>query len=704
MTKRADVPDSAREEPRRRPASGARRKAISIDLRPRVDRRRSLVVIGNGMVSQRFCERAVELGLTRTHRIVVFGEEPLPAYNRVELSGMLAGRDAASLIIKPALWYADADIDLRLGERVVAIDRARRLLTTQLGDELSYDELVFATGSAVAAPHIPGIEQRGVLSYRTAEDARRIHARARALARERARVVVIGSGLLGLETGQALAELGCAVTFVEAAPHLLPRQLDPLSARVVQGLLQSAGFELYVGRAVERVLLTSEVRPHLARAAGGGVEVPDTRLRVVLAGGTALDCGMVVLAVGVRPRDELARAAGVACPAPGGIAIDSALMTSDPHVFAIGECARHAGRCPGLVAPGYAMAEVLAERFAGSNVTFTGHEPSTRLEVARRSIVVMGDAKESGDDVKTVAVGERYRRLVLRDGCLIGATAIGQGEDLTHLQEAIVLRTKLRRRDLRLLARGDDPWRGLRFPEGAGMPDTAIACECMGVTFGALRRARTEGYCSLDQLCARTGAGSGCGSCRARVASIAEQGSFSLGACCERCLAVLSLLALVAVPAAVALGPVAVAPSLLSPSRLEWLLGDHLAREVSGYALAFFSLAAAVSIAIAKRRAAGTQRGTPRARAWHALLGVLCLAGIAAHTGLRPGSGLDLALLVCVLALIVVGAAAGLSVASGIGSSKGAVATKRLGLRLHVWIAWPAPVLLVGHVVKSYYF
>lgn len=707
MTKRADVPDSAREDTRRRQPSGARRKAVSLDPHALSDPRRWLVVIGNGMVSQRFCERAVELGLARTHRIVVFGEEALPAYNRVELTRVLGGREATSLIIKPVRWYAESDIDLRLGERVVAIDRARRLLTTQLGEEQPYDELVFATGSYASAPNIPGTNQRGVLCYRTLADAQRIGARARVLARERARVVVIGSGLLGLETGQALAELGCAVTFVEAAPHLLPRQLDPTSAGIVALLLRSAGFELCVGQSVERIMLTSEVHwPQLGRAAeGAAADVPDTRLRVVLAGGAgAIDCGMVVLATGVRPRDELARASGIACPAPGGIAIDSAMMTSDPHVFAVGECARHAGRCPGLVAPGFAMAEVLAERFAGKNVTFTAHELSTRLEVVRRSILVLGENRAPADDVKTVESDDRYRRLVLREGRLIGATAIGDGEDISHLQDAIVLRTKLRRGDLRRLERGGDPWRALRFAEGKAWPDTATACECTGVTFGALRRARAEGHCSIEQLCARTGAGSGCGSCRYRLAAFADQGSLGASTCCERCLAVLSLAALVVVPFGIASIPSVAQPSLTSPRPVDPLLYDHFVRELSGFGLAFLCLLTAVSIAVAKGRAARRRVGTSRARTWHALLGLLCLGGIAAHTGLRPGSGIDLALSVCVVALIVVGAASALSIASGIGKGPVAASVKRRGVRLHVWLAWPAPVLLVGHVIKSYYF
>jgi nitrite reductase (NADH) large subunit len=489
----------------------------------------------------------------------------------------------------------------------------------------------------------------------------------------------------------------------------LPRQLDPTSAGIVALLLRSAGFELCVGQGVECIVLTSEMRgPHLARADDGSdVEVPDTRLRVLLAGGAgAIDCGMVVLAAGVRPRDELARASGIACPNPGGVAVDDTLVTSDPHVFAIGECARHAGRCPGLVAPGFAMAEVLAERFAGSDVTFTGHEPATRLEVVRRSILVMGENRAAADeDVKTVDADDRYRRLVLRNGRLIGATTIGDGDDLSHLQEALVLRTKLRRGDLRRLERGVDPWRRLRFPAGTGFPDTATVCGCTGVTFGALRRARAEGHCSVEQLCARTGAGSGCGSCRGRIAAFSSPGELDAGTRDERRLAVLSLLALVAVPFGVAVAPLGSRTSrIMSPHPLDALLTDHFVRELSGFGLVLLCLLTAVSIAFAKRRSARPKTGSPRARTWHALLGLLCLAGIAAHTGLHPGKGLDLALYVCVLALIVVGAASALSIASGVGSGPGAVAVKRSGLRLHVWIAWPAPVLLVGHVVKSYYF
>jgi nitrite reductase (NADH) large subunit len=711
------------------PQSGQRpRLALRQDGTPVLDTRRVLVVIGNGMVSQRFCERAVELGLPRRYRIIVIGEEAVPAYNRVELTSVLGGRDAASLILKPMLWYAERDIDLRIGERVVTLDRVRRVLVTAFGDEQRYDELVFATGSYASTPVIPGTNQRGVFAYRTLDDARKIGDRARALAREGARAVVIGSGLLGIEAGQAIAALGCAVTFVEAAPHVLPRQLDPVTAGIVSDLLTEAGFELCVGQVVERILLTSEMRRlELARApSASGVDVPDTRLRVMLRSGRGIDCGMVVLASGVKPRDELARASGLACSPAGGISVDSALMTSDPRVFAIGECARHADRCPGLIAPGYAMAEVLADRLAGKRSTFTGSQASTRLEVSRRPVVVLGEGSPQGADVQALILrtpgSAGYRRLVLCDGRLIGATAIGEGEDLAHLQEAIVMRTPLRGRDLEHLARGLDPWQGQRSTSGSGWPDSATACDCTGVTFGTLRRARADGHRTVEALAVRTGAGSVCGSCRPRLLAFAASNSVVTGSALETDagaardfaarsahlntrLGLISMAVLVGLCLAMYLGPIAVPVSLRAPRLLEVLWQDHLARQLSGYFLALLSVLTAATIAIDKRRRQRLRVAMPPSRALHAGLGLVCLAGVGVHTTLRLGHGLDRALSLSVLAVIAVGAATALSMSyERRWSGRLGVPLRRLGLRLHLWIAWPAPVLLALHVLKSYYF
>jgi nitrite reductase (NADH) large subunit len=713
--KPAQVAAGAVERLRRKQQSGARRRvSLPTPFSAPLDERRVLCVIGNGMVSQRFCERAAELGLPDTRRLIVFGEEALPAYNRVLLSGVLGGREGAELILEAPRWYAERGIELRLAERVVGVDRVHRRVITSLGGEQPYDELVFATGSYPTAPPIPGTNHPGVFFYRTLDDARRIGARARALAKEHARVVVIGSGLLGLEAGQAMAALGCDVSFVEAAPQLLPRQLDAGSASIVAQLLLEEGFELCLGQNVERITLMSEVRPpHLAGSAHTEA-VPDTRLRVELGAGLrqSIDCGMVVLAAGVKPRDELARSSGLACPAPGGIVVDGALTTLDPHVFAIGECARFAGRCTGLVAPGYAMAEVLAERLAGKSSLFSGAEPNTRFEVARREVVVIGDAREGSPGANGEPPGEvativqrpdasRYRRLMLQQGRIVGLTAIGEGVDLAQLEAAIALRAPIGRRELSRLARGES---SLSPRAGASAwPDSAVICACTGVTCGALRRARDEGHTTLSQLSTRTGAGSVCGSCRPRLLA------FSMGASAEPRwqvgLFTASLSALTLLGVAVCSGPIELDNLHMAGPPLERLWRDHLARQLSGFALAAVVAASAAVVALAKRR--GRRTGHVRAvpRGLHALLGLLSLLGLALHTGARWGRGLDLALAVCLALMLAVGASTSLLLLhDGWFCGARGLAIKRFGLRLHVWIAWPLPALLVIHVLKSYYF
>jgi nitrite reductase (NADH) large subunit len=668
-----------------------------------------LVVIGNGMVSERFCERAVELGLHESRRIIVFGEEPVPAYNRVELTRVLGGLDAASLTLKPMAWYSERDIELRIGERVLTIDRERRRLLTEHGCEQPYDDLVLATGSYASTPVIPGTNNPGVLSYRTAEDARRIGARARALARERARVVVVGSGLLGIEAGQAIAELGCPVTFVEAAPQVLPRQLDPGTAAMAAELLLEAGFDLCLGQTIERIVLMSEVRrPHLAQPTDA--EVPDTRLRVGLSRGglmSSIDCGMVVLAAGIKPRDELARQSGIRCPAPGGIEVDDTLKSSDPNVFAIGECARHAGRAPGQIAPGYAMADVLAERLAGRDVRFTSTQPNTRLTLVDRPVLVVGEGR--GSDAPAEALihrepsGRAYRRLIVHEGHLVGMTAIGAGPDLAPLEEAVALRRKLERSDRRRLERGVNPWL-TRRQSLAVWPDSAIVCDCTGVTAGALRRACAEGFTTREQLSARTGAGSVCGSCQPRLLAFVRDGAES-----SRVHAVLglsALAALLAVALALRVGPIPLSATLQQQAPFELLWRDPLVRQLTGAGLVVLCALSALWLPL--RRRAARRRGAAAfsgARGVHAALGFISLIAMGVHTGLRWGRGLDLALTLSLAGMIVIGATTALVMTDDrwLSGPRG-TALRRLGTRLHVWIAWPLPVLIALHVLKHYYF
>ena len=307
--------------------------------------RKTVVVIGNGMVGHRFCERMVEYDVDRAYQIVTFCEEPRPAYDRVNLSKYFERREAEHLKLACPTWYADKEITLHIGERATAIDRENRLVISSTGREIDYDAVVLATGSAPFVPTVPGVDKKGVFVYRTIEDLEKIIA----YAGKAASAAVIGGGLLGLEAAKAVRELGLETHVVEFAPRLMPRQVDDAGARTLREKIEGMNVRVHLGKSTQEFLGNGKVEG-LAFADGGRLEV-----------------NMVVISAGIRPRDELARACGLEVGRRGGVVVDDTMRTSDPDIFAIGEVAAHRDMVYGLVAPGYAMAEVAAANLAGSS-------------------------------------------------------------------------------------------------------------------------------------------------------------------------------------------------------------------------------------------------------------------------------------------------------------------------------------------------
>jgi nitrite reductase (NADH) large subunit len=311
------------------------------------------------MAAQRFIERVVEGPCSRDFRIIVLAEESSAPYDRIRLADLLEGKSAGSLALRSEDWYASRGIEVRTKDPALEIDRAQRTVRTDSGHDIAYDHLILATGSRPLVPPIPGAELDAVATYRTIEDVERIGT----FARPGAPVVVIGGGLLGIEAAHTLRERGCQVDVVEQALRLLPRQLDVEGAEVFRRQVAAAGIGLHLNAQVAEI-----------RERASGVEVG-------LASGESLPAELVVMAIGIRPRDELARAAGLACDRSGGIVVDDGLATSDPNIHAIGECARHQGSVPGFVAPCYAMADTLAARFEGHPTAYEESVPSARLKV-----------------------------------------------------------------------------------------------------------------------------------------------------------------------------------------------------------------------------------------------------------------------------------------------------------------------------------
>ena len=299
-----------------------------------------IVVIGNGMVGYKFCEKLVAKNNFQTFTITVFGEEIRPAYDRVHLSEFFAGKSAEELSLASAAWYNDNSIKLYLADPILHIDRHNKKVKSFHGIEASYDVLILATGSSAFVPSIPGVEKKGVFIYRTIEDLEMMTA----FAKKAKKGAVIGGGLLGLEAAKAMIDLGVTDTHViEFAHRLMPRQIDDAGSNMLKGKLESIGLKIFTNKNTSAILGNETIT---------GMQFSDD---------TKIDVDMLVISAGIKPRDELAKLSELEVGPRGGIVVNNKLETSDPCIYAIGECALYNGMIYGLVAPGYEMAQVVVD-------------------------------------------------------------------------------------------------------------------------------------------------------------------------------------------------------------------------------------------------------------------------------------------------------------------------------------------------------
>jgi len=335
---------------------------------------RTLVVLGHGMVGHRLVTDLRAKDTTGTWRIVILCEEPHPAYDRAGMSSYFDGKSGAEISLVSAEFLADPLVDLRLAATATKIDRATRTVTTPNSTTpIGYDALVLATGSRPFLPPVPGCDLPGCFVYRTLDDLDAIQAAATAGRPG----VVIGGGLLGLEAANALRLLGMRPHVVEMAPHLMPAQLDDAGAQLLARLVGPLGLQLYCGTAIKSIEAGAD-----GRVCG-----------VTLADDSVIAADLVVFSAGVRPRDELAGPAGLETAERGGILVDDRCRTSDPRIWAVGECAAVHGRCYGLVTPGYRMAEVVVDQLLGlGEPSFPGADMSTKLKLLGVEVASFGDA------------------------------------------------------------------------------------------------------------------------------------------------------------------------------------------------------------------------------------------------------------------------------------------------------------------------
>ena len=462
-----------------------------------------VVVIGNGMVGQRFLEQLAKR--SPQAEITVFCEEPRPAYDRVQLTSYFTGRSAEELSLAPKKFFQESKVTLRLNDAVLGIDpQAKRVRSARYKD-VPYDKLVLATGSYPFVPPVAGKDRRDCFVYRTIEDLEVITAAAR-----RSRVgVVIGGGLLGLEAAKALQDLGLETHIVESAQRLMAVQLDDSAGRLLKRKIENLGACVHLQKSTKEI-----------------VDGAERGQRLVFADGTCLETDLVLFSAGIRPRDELARVAGLAVGERGGVQIDSRCRTSNPDIYAIGECALWQGRIFGLVAPGYQMAEVAARNLVGEDVQFLGADMSTKLKLMGVDVASIGDAHGSTPDslnyVFTDEAAGVYKKLVVSPDRkhALGAILVGDTSDYGALLQLTLNAVPLPEHPEELIL----PLRtGARKGVGVdALPETALICSCNSVSKGEICAAVAAGTTTLGALKKSTKCATSCGGCGPLAKSIID--------------------------------------------------------------------------------------------------------------------------------------------------------------------------------------
>ena len=638
----------------------------------------SVVVVGNGMASHTLCRTLVEGDAAHLTKLTVIGEEPQPAYNRVRLGELWTGLAPAALELSPRSWYSAHGITLCTDERATRIDRGARELHTCSGRVIRYDRLVLATGSRALRPPVPGIEDPACFVYRSIAD---LLALQRAAAGAK-RCAVLGGGLLGLEAAKLLVDSGLLVHVVEGADGLMPRQLDAESGRCLRAKIEQLGVQVHL-------------QTRLAR-----VERCGSSLRLELANKHVIEADLLVLAAGVKPRDELAVEAGLTHGARGGVVVNDLLVTSDPRIFAVGECASHRGQSPGLREPCQDMARVLAQNFLGEAASFERASRSCRLKLMGVEVAAVGDY--GGEHRKlSAAVDDGRRSLLVEGDRIVGALAVGHWPELPEVEQLIAQHIRVSRHAFdHFVARGA-LGRSMHGLPPRELPDARLICNCASVTAGELRRLRASGVHNPAVIVARTGATLGCGSCKSVVAELLGASQLLAAQARSFWLPGWSMLALLVAGAIALTAPIPFAQSVADAFRaIDALWRDSASKRWSGFiTLGVCVLGFGLSV---RKRVPSFRRGPLGLfRALHAIVGLLGLMGVLIHTGMRLGHNLNLALMLCFLAVSILGGSLGLVTSLEL---KNARALRRYTNLLHLAMVWPLPVLLTLHVLATYYF
>lgn len=479
-----------------------------------------IILVGNGMVGYKFCEKLIAHPNRNQFDILVFGEEVRPAYDRVHLSEYFSLESPDDLLLAPLNWYQENNITLRTSELISWIDTENKKVFTHKDESFDYDYLVLSTGSSPFIPPIKGVEKEGIFIYRTIEDLEAIQNYADKLkSKGRFQSAVLGGGLLGLEAANASKELGMTTHVIEFAPKLMPRQLDQTASDLLQSKIESLGMKIHLGKNSKEIIGESEIEA------------------IAFTDGSSLPIDMIIISAGIRPRDEVAKSSGIAVGPRGGILVNNKMETSVPGIYAIGEVALYNQNIYGLVAPGYEMAGVALDQImGGTKLMSPSIDMSTQLKLVGTEVASFGDPFLENDDTVVIRYENKqrgvYKRInISKDGTrLLGGILVGDSSDYHSLFQLYLNEMKLpeNAEDLILGQRGTESKSLLGSV--LDLPATAQICSCESVSKGAICDAIQNGTCQdLKGVIKQTKASTCCGGCKPMVADLVKEILKSLG-------------------------------------------------------------------------------------------------------------------------------------------------------------------------------
>lgn len=643
-----------------------------------------ILLIGNGMVGCQFCIDFLAKGLNHKFELTVFGKEAKPAYDRVKLTDYAREQKLSKITLKDLTWYKKNNIKIHVDEAVISIDRETKTLTTSKDNTYTYDRLVFATGSKPFVPPIPGKENDGVFVYRTCKDVDQIIDYSK-----KSRVaIVIGGGLLGLEAANFIKDLGLDTHIIEQADYLMPRQLDHEGSNLFKDIIERKGYELHLGTLVKEI--------H---------KLPNGSLSVELSNGDNISTDIVIFSAGVRSNSDLAKDAGLNCSPSQGIIVNDELSTSEPNIYAIGECVNHRGNLYGLVLPGYKMAKVLVERLLGLDSHFYGADMSTRLKMLGVDVISLGDALQPYKSIEYKS-GNIYRKITHKDGEIVGAIGVGEWLQAGQIQTAISNRMPLNEKEKRRFLKTGTLW--AEREDVKKWPDDAIICNCMRVSKGDLICCMNEqGAKTVEALAEKTGASTVCGSCVPLLENLCGE-EVTERRKPEKMLILVSMLTLAAVLTIIFMPTIIGGDSYNGDDfQRTKFITDFQTRQITGFTILGFTVLAA--LLSARKRILKFRIGSyPIWRILHGFFGLFSMITLMLHTGFSAGTNLNFMLFTTFTFINFLGFLTGMASAFeffGLNKVEAFCRKWRPQITfLHILAFWPLPVLLTFHIIQAYYF